>query len=110
VLDLYFDWETLVEDVIKRPYVTAGAVAYLCMLPLAVTSTRGWILRLGPRWTRLHRLVYVAGTAAIVHFAWGVKADLFEPAVYGALLAALFGLRWVIRERAKSKGQTMLGP
>jgi sulfoxide reductase heme-binding subunit YedZ len=93
-LDRFFDWTAMLEDVAERPYVTAGFAAFCCLVPLAVTSTRGWIRRLGAkRWTALHRLVYVAGGAAVVHFLWLVKADLREPLFYAALLAALLGIR-----------------
>jgi sulfoxide reductase heme-binding subunit YedZ len=94
VLDLFFDWAAMLEDVAERPYVTAGAAAFLCLLPLALTSTRSWIRRLGARrWAALHRLVYVAAAAAVVHFLWLVKADLREPLLYAAVLALLLGAR-----------------
>lgn len=94
VLDLFFDWAAIVEDVAERPYVTAGLAAFSCLVPLALTSTRGWIRRLGARrWLALHRLVYGAGIAAVVHFLWLVKADLREPLLYAAVLALLLGAR-----------------
>ncbi len=106
-LDLFFDWQAAWEDIVERPYITAGMTGLLCLLPLAITSTRGWIRRLGRRWTVLHRLVYVAALAGIVHFLWQVKADLREPLVYAAILAALLGARmwraWVaprLRQRS----------
>jgi sulfoxide reductase heme-binding subunit YedZ len=93
-LDWAFDWSAIVEDVAERPYVTAGAAAFLCLVPLAATSTRGAQRRLGgPRWRSLHRLAYVAGAAAVAHFLWLVKADLREPLVYAGLLVALLGAR-----------------
>jgi sulfoxide reductase heme-binding subunit YedZ len=79
----------LVEDVTERPYVSAGFGALLLLLPLALTSTRGWQRRLGRRWVRLHRLVYPAAALAVLHFLWLVKADLREPLVHAAVLAAL---------------------
>ena len=93
VLDLGLDWREIAEDVLERPYVTAGLTAFLCLLPLALTSTRGWQRRLGRRWTQLHRLVYVAAAAAVTHFLWGVKADVREPLLWAAALALLLGAR-----------------
>ncbi len=92
-LDQFFDWELLVEDVLERRYITAGALGFLCMLPLALTSTRGWMKRLGRRWLQLHRLAYVAAIAGIVHYIWLVKADLAPPLAHAAVLAALLGYR-----------------
>ncbi len=98
-LDHFFAGLSIVEDVLERPYVTAGATAFLCLLPLAVTSTRGWQRRLGARWVRLHRLVYVAAGAAVVHHLWLVKADLRAPLLEAAVLAVLLGARF-LRRRA----------
>jgi sulfoxide reductase heme-binding subunit YedZ len=93
-LDLGFDWAAIAEDVAERPYVSAGFAAFACLLPLALTSTRASIRLLGPkRWTALHRLVYLAALAAVVHFLWLVKADLREPLGYAAVLALLLGAR-----------------
>ncbi len=96
-LDLYFDWEGVFEDVAERPYITVGLAAFLCLVPLAVTSTRGWMGRLGRRWNQLHRLVYVAAVAGVVHFLWQVKADLLEPGIYAAVLALLLAARLIPR-------------
>jgi sulfoxide reductase heme-binding subunit YedZ len=99
VLDLGGYWTQIFEDIAKRPYITVGFGAWLLLLPLALTSTRGWIRRLGRRWGQLHRLVYVAGGLAVLHFLWLVKSDLREPLVYAAVLALLLGLRlwWRLR-------------
>lgn len=83
----------VVEDVVERPYVTAGFTAFLLLVPLALTSTRGMIRRLGKRWQKLHRLVYAAAALAVLHFAWLVKKDLTEPLVYAAVLGLLLALR-----------------
>ncbi len=100
-LDQFFDWELLVEDVLERRYITAGALGFLCMLPLALTSTRGWMKRLGRRWLRLHRLAYLAAIAGIVHYIWLVKADLVPPLAHAAVLAVLLGYRlWHRASRA----------
>lgn len=93
LVDQYFDWEFIVEDVIERPYITVGFTGFLCLLPLAITSTRGWIRRLRRRWGQLHRLAYVAAIAGVIHFLWLVKADTREPLIYAAVLAALLGVR-----------------
>jgi len=101
VLDHFFDWSEIVEDISERPYVTAGFTAFVCLLPLAATSTRGWIRRLGKRWTKLHRLVYLAATAAVIHYWWLVKSDVTEPRYYAVALAVLLAPRLVLlRQRA----------
>jgi methionine sulfoxide reductase heme-binding subunit len=82
-----------VEDVAEHPYVTAGFTALLLLVPLAVTSTRGWIRRLGKGWQKLHRLVYLAAALGVVHFLWGVKKDVREPLIYAAGLAILLAFR-----------------
>ncbi len=92
-LDLYFDWEGVFEDVAERPYITVGLAAFLCLVPLAVTSTRGWVRTLGRRWVTLHRLVYAAAVLGVVHFLWQVKADLLEPGIYAGVLGMLLGVR-----------------
>lgn len=90
----------IVEDVRERPYVTMGFLAFVLLTPLAVTSTSGWVKRLGAtRWRRLHRLVYVAAPLAAVHFLWLVKADLLVPGLFAITVAALLGYRAVIRKR-----------
>jgi len=88
-LDQGFAWSFIVEDVVDRPFITVGMAAYLLLIPLAVTSTRGWIRRLGKRWQALHRLVYVSAGLAALHFYWKVKADTFWPLVAAAVLAIL---------------------
>ena len=100
VLDQFFDWQAIAEDVAKRPYITAGFFAFVCLSPLAATSTRAMARRLGPRWKTLHRLAYVAAIAAVIHFLWLVKKDLREPLLYAAVLAVLLAGRW---PRKKSK-------
>jgi sulfoxide reductase heme-binding subunit YedZ len=90
-------WRVLVEDVVERPFVTMGFAAFVLLVPLAVTSTRASIRRLGKRWVALHRLVYVAAVLAIVHFWWLVKKDVTEPAVYAGIVALLLGARLVAR-------------
>jgi sulfoxide reductase heme-binding subunit YedZ len=98
-LDQLFSLEGIVDDVAKRPFITAGFVAFVSMAPLALTSTKGWIRRLGRRWQALHRLVYLAAIAGAVHFLWKVKVVIGEPVYYAAIVAALlvFRLGWTIR-------------
>ncbi len=93
LLDHMLDWQMAVEDITKRPFITVGMLGFLAMVPLAVTSTRGWVIRLGRKWKALHRLVYLTAVAGAVHFYWRVKADHTEPLVYGAILALLLGYR-----------------
>ena len=93
VLDHFFDFERIVKDIYKRPYVTAGFTGFVLMIPLAITSTAAMIRRLGKRWQQLHRLVYVAAIAGVVHFYWLVKADIRRPVMYGSVLALLIGYR-----------------
>lgn len=105
-LDLTFDFGALAEDVAKRPYITVGFTAFCLLVPLAATSTRAMIRRLGRRWVTLHRLVYVAAVLGVVHFLWLVKADLRQPLVYAAVLALLFSLRagwWLARARTDAR-------
>ncbi|EGV18892.1 protein-methionine-sulfoxide reductase heme-binding subunit MsrQ [Thiocapsa marina] len=92
-LDRFFDLGAIAEDVLKRPYITVGFAAFVLMVPLAITSTQGWVRRLGRRWKTLHRAVYAIGVLGVLHYLWLVKADLLEPAIYGVILAVLLGLR-----------------
>ena len=103
-VDQAFDWPQLVADIAKRPYITAGFTALLLLTPLAVTSTRAAMRRLGRRWQTLHRLVYPATALGCVHFWWQVKADVREPLIYAAIAALLLGwraLRAIRRRRAR---------
>ena len=103
-LDLTFDLGAVAEDVAKRPYITVGFTAFCLLVPLAATSTRAMVRRLGRRWVTLHRLVYVAAALGIVHFLWLVKADLRAPLAHGAVLALLLGLRlWWRLERVRAE-------
>lgn len=113
VLDQFFDWHTIAKDITKRPYITVGFTGLLLLLPLAVTSTRGWIRRLGKRWTALHALVYVTALAGVVHFTWSQKADLTLPTRYGVVLAILLAVRLVprgvVRRRRGGAGSEVSG-
>ncbi len=93
-LDKFFDIGEMWQDVVKRRFITAGLTAFLLMAPLAVTSTAGWIRRLGgKRWQALHRLVYFSALAGVVHYLWLVKVDIRPPGAYAAVLAVLLGYR-----------------
>ena len=92
-LDLRGYWLQVFEDIVKRPYITVGFLAWLLLVPLAITSTTGWIRRLGRNWARLHKAVYVIAVLAVLHFWWLVKSDISEPALYAAIAAALLGWR-----------------
>jgi sulfoxide reductase heme-binding subunit YedZ len=100
VLDHFFDWPTMVADVVKRPYVTVGFTALLLLVPLAATSTTGMIRRLGAaNWRRLHRLVYVIAILGVVHYLWLAKVGVLGPYYYAAWLAVLLGVRLVAAVR-----------
>lgn len=99
VLDLGLDFSHIAEDIVQRPFMTVGAAAWLLLLPLAVTSTRGWMRRLGPRWAKLHRLVYLVVPLALLHFFWSQKADRLEPLVFAGAFTAVLGARWLWRWR-----------
>jgi len=92
-LDQGFAWAYLLEDVSEHRFVTAGFAAYLCLLPLAITSTRRAQKRLGSKWQTLHRLVYPAAILAVIHYIWLVKADLLPPLAYASVLALLLATR-----------------
>ena len=94
VLDHFFDWPTMGADIVKRPYITVGMGALLLLIPLAATSTAGMIKRLGaPAWRRLHRVVYLAGVLAVLHYFWLAKVGWIGPYVYAGWLALALGAR-----------------
>ena len=96
VLDQFFDWAAIWQDIVKRWYITVGMAALLCLIPLAVTSTKGWIKRMGGRnWNKLHKAVYVAGALACLHFFMMRKGFQYEPLVYAAIFAGLMLVRAV---------------
>ena len=92
-LDMVFDASDIVEDVLEHLYVTVGMLTFLILTPLAITSTKGWVRRLGKRWVKLHRLIYVAAITGTIHYLWAVKKDTFLPLVYLAIFIALLGFR-----------------
>ncbi|MDH5370731.1 MAG: sulfoxide reductase heme-binding subunit YedZ [Gammaproteobacteria bacterium] len=93
-LDHFFDWNEILLDIVKRPYITLGMLAFTLLLPLAVTSTKKMMKRLGKRWKSLHKLIYVIAILGVLHFLLLVKADLREPIIYALILLALFLVRY----------------
>jgi methionine sulfoxide reductase heme-binding subunit len=109
VLDQFFDWGAIVRDVPKRPFILMGFTAFVLLIPLAVTSTKGWIRRLGRRWQALHRLIYASAICATIHFIWKVKVATGDPTVYATIVAALLGFRvaWAVRKRIQRPGRAV---
>ena len=107
-LDKFFDVHEMLHDILKRRFITAGMTGWLLMLPLALTSTTGWIRRLGgKRWQKLHRLIYFSAAAGVIHFIWLVKADLRKPLTFGAILAALLAYRAIMWAATKVKARRL---
>lgn len=101
-LDRLFDFQDLAKDIAKRPFITAGFLGFVLMLPLAVTSTAGWIRRMGGRrWQQLHRLIYLAAIAAVVHYYWLVKSDVRDPLLYAAIIGILLIYRIAVWARGR---------
>ena len=92
-LDPLFGAKLILDDIAKRPFITMGMTAFGLMVPLALTSTKGWIRRLGRRWTVLHRLIYMSGIAAVFHYLWKVKVATGSPLYYAALVGILLAFR-----------------
>ena len=103
VLDQYFSLDAMMGDIVKRPFITVGFAAFVLMVQLAVTSTKGWIRRLGRRWQLLHRLIYISAICAVIHFGWKVKVFTGDPVLYAGILTVLLGFRvvWVVRQRLR---------
>jgi len=110
VLDHFFDWRTMGDDILKRPWITVGVAALVLLIPLAATSTTGMIKRLGGRaWRRLHRLVYVAAVLGCLHYIWLAKKVLIQPWIYAGILAVLLGIRGWDLGRRFSRQPTVIG-
>jgi methionine sulfoxide reductase heme-binding subunit len=102
-LDQFFAWGEIGKDIVKRKFITVGMAAFTLLVPLAVTSTKGMVKRLGfPRWKRLHRLIYVAGVLGVIHFMWRVKGEQNEPLIYGGVLILLLAIRVVAHLRTRT--------
>jgi sulfoxide reductase heme-binding subunit YedZ len=109
-LDLELNFGTLFADIAKRPYITIGFLALLLLVPLAVTSTNKMMRRLGRRWQKLHRLIYVIAVLGVWHFWWQVKRDVREPLIYAAILALLLGYRWARAQARKAPAPAVAAP
>lgn len=111
VIDQGLAFRFILADIAKRRFITAGMFAFALLIPLAITSTKGWIRRMGRQWQVLHRLVYVSAAAACLHFIWKVKVIVGEPVYYAAILAALlaFRLLWKLRARTVVQAATRRG-
>lgn len=92
-LDQFFDFASIAKDIVKRPFITVGFAAFVLLIPLAVTSTRVMMRRLGRRWQPLHRLVYLIALLGVIHYVWLVKKDLTQPLMFGAVLILLLAMR-----------------
>jgi methionine sulfoxide reductase heme-binding subunit len=101
-VDQFFAWDFIVKDVVKRPFITMGFTAFVLMIPLALTSTKGWIRRLGRKWQMLHRLIYISGVCAAIHYLWKVKVMIGSPVYYAAVIGVLLAFR-VVRLLLASK-------
>ena len=99
------DLATIADDFSERPYITAGLIALLLLLPLAVTSTRGWQRRLGKNWVSLHKLIYPAAMAALVHLFWLAKSSYFDAFLYGSILMLLFLERFAFARRKSQRNR-----
>jgi len=103
-LDKFFDWTEMIQDVAKRRFITVGFTGFVLLIPLAVTSTAGWIRRLGgKRWQKLHRLIYASAVAGVIHYYWLVKSDIHKPVRYGIIVLLLLGYRLAVRLKEKRK-------
>ncbi len=104
--DQSFDLAGMWKDVAKRPFITVGFTAFVLLIPLAITSTTGWIRRLGgKRWQLLHRCIYFAAVCGVIHYYWLVKSDVRKPLFYGALVAILLAWRlgdWLFKRRSQA--------
>ena len=101
-LDQFFDWDEIARDIVKRPFITVGFAAFALLVPLAATSNRSALRRLGGRrWQALHRAVYPIAILAVIHYWWLVKRDVATPALYAIAVLLLLGLRALWRERER---------
>lgn len=100
-LDQWFDWAAIGHDIVKHPFILAGLLAFVMLIPLAVTSTNAMVRRLGKRWKMLHQTVYLLAPVAVLHDFWLVKQDITQPVIYAGILALLLGARifWKFQER-----------
>jgi sulfoxide reductase heme-binding subunit YedZ len=110
-LDKFFDVHQMLADIVKRRFITAGLAGFVLMIPLALTSTKSWIRRLGgKRWQALHRLIYLSAAAGVIHYIWLVKADLRSPLRYAFVLLVLLGYRIVASIVSRTKAEAGVTP
>ena len=109
--DHFFDLSGIADDIMERPYITVGFTAFVLLIPLAATSTKGWIRRLGRRWQLLHRLIYISAAFAVLHFYWkkSAKADVHEPLIFATILAVLLLSRLLWQRRADARRRQRAG-
>ncbi|MFI5207232.1 MAG: sulfite oxidase heme-binding subunit YedZ [Gemmatimonadales bacterium] len=106
-----YGWHEVVKDIAKRPYITVGFTGFLLMIPLAFTSTKASIRRLGKKWVALHALIYLTAMAGVIHFMWSVKADRLRPTVIGVILVLLLALRLIpLRAFQRLRGHAAVEP
>ena len=103
VLDYYFDWSLILEDILKRPALTFGMLGFTLLIPLAITSTKSIIKKMGRNWSKLHRLVYVLTILAVIHNYMMVKADVLIPVIHAIILTVLLGCRVLLFNRKRLK-------
>jgi len=103
-LDQFFDLHDIIKDVMKRPFITLGFASFVSLIPLAITSNRRMITRLGKRWQQLHRAVYLIAIGGVIHFYWQVKADTTQPLIYGAILTLLLAYRLITARGLRTTG------
>jgi sulfoxide reductase heme-binding subunit YedZ len=113
-LDKFFNLHEMLHDIAKRKFITVGFTGFVLLIPLALTSTKGWIRRLGgKRWQTIHRLIYFSAIAGVIHYWWLVKADIRAPLKYGVILAVLLAYRiavWARPKRAANKAKSLREP
>jgi len=112
-LDKFFDFHEMLKDIAKRPFITVGFSAFVLLIPLALTSTKGSIRRLGKNWQRLHRLIYLTGILGVIHYWWLVKADIRKPREYAIVLAILLLYRigtWAYESRKRAPAPSISSP
>jgi sulfoxide reductase heme-binding subunit YedZ len=105
-LDYQFAWSDITDDIVKHKYVLVGFLAWLLLIPLAVTSSNKMIKRLKRRWKSLHQLIYVVAILAVLHFVWLVKKDITEPIIYGSVLGSLLLIRVYFYYKKRSQSRT----
>ena len=112
-LDKFFDFHEMLKDIAKRPFITVGFSAFVLLTPLALTSTKSSIRRLGKNWQRLHRLIYLTGILGVIHYWWLVKADIRKPREYAIVLAILLLYRigtWAYESRKRAPAPSISSP